>query len=123
MDWWQKTHTAVILPIAKALYHYNSNNYELAKSFETLKNMVLGTRECFEILKTINVKITPKKLHFYYLPINMITKIWQMIMKTRIAEYAMAKHTIVGKIELEILERQFMTLNKEGIKMQYYNKI
>jgi len=123
MDWWQKTHVAVILPISKALYRYNSNNYELAKSFETLKYMVLGTRELFNVLKNIEVKITPRKLYFYYLPYNIITKIWQMIMKTKIAEYAMAKHTIVGKEEIKILEEEFMSLNIKNIELKYYNKI
>jgi hypothetical protein len=42
-------------------------------------------------------------------------------MKTKIAEYAMAKHTIVGKEEMEILERQFMTLNITNIELKHYN--
>jgi 2-dehydropantoate 2-reductase len=121
MDWWQKTHVSVVLPIAKALYRFQSNNYELAKSYKTVKNMVLATRELFSILKNNNIKITPKKLLFYYLPSNIIGKIWQIMMKTKIAEYAMAKHTIVGKNEIEILEEQFMTLNKENIELKYYN--
>src|SRR5215469_1272316 len=123
MDWWQKTHVAVILPIAKALFRHDSNNYELSKSFETLKNMVYGTRELFSVLKSIGVKITPKKLKFYYLPVIIIGKIWQMVMGTKIAEYAMAKHTIVGKEELEILEKQFMTLNVNNMDLKYYVKI
>jgi 2-dehydropantoate 2-reductase len=120
MDWWQKTHVSVILPGAKALYRHQSNNYELAKSFKTLKNMVFATRELFLVLKSNNIKITPRKLNFYYLPANIIGKIWQMIMKTKIAEYAMAKHTIAGKEEIEILEKQFMTLNKTNIELKYY---
>jgi hypothetical protein len=44
-------------------------------------------------------------------------------MGTKIAEYAMAKHTIVGKEELKILEKQFMSLNKDGIELKYYDKI
>ena len=123
MDWWQKTHVAIILPIAKALYRYQSNNYKLSKSFETIKNMIYGTRELFSILKNIGVKITPKKLNFYYLPVIVIGKIWQIIMGTKITEYAMAKHTVVGKEELEILEKQFMTLNIKGIELKYYNRI
>ena len=111
MAWWQNTHVAVILPIAKALYRYKSNNYELAKSYTTLKHMILGTRELFNILKNINVKITPQKLYIYYLPVILIARIWQIIMNTKIAEYAMAKHTVIGKDELDILEKQFMTLN------------
>jgi 2-dehydropantoate 2-reductase len=121
MDWWQKTHVSVILPIAKALYRYQSNNYELAKSYKTLKNMVYATRELFSILKSNDIKITPKKLSFYYLPANIVGKIWQIVMKTKIAEYAMAKHTIVGKDEMEILEKQFMELNIKKIELKYYN--
>jgi hypothetical protein len=44
-------------------------------------------------------------------------------MKTKIAEYAMAKHTITGKDEMEILERQFMTLNIHNIGLKYYESI
>ena len=123
MDWWQKTHLSIVLPIAKALYRYQSNNYELAKSYETLRNMVLATRELFSVLKSNNIKITPRKLLFYYLPVNIIGKIWQIVMKTKIAEYAMAKHTIVGKEEMEILEKQFITLNIKNIELKYYNKL
>jgi 2-dehydropantoate 2-reductase len=120
MDWWQKTHLAVILPGAKALYRYQSNNYELAKSYKTLKNMVYATRELFSILKSNNIEITPKKLLFYYLPANSITKIFQIVMNTKIAEYAMAKHTIVGKDEINILEKQFLSLNIKNIDLKYY---
>ncbi|MDR1957432.1 MAG: hypothetical protein LBQ54_00010 [Planctomycetaceae bacterium] len=123
MDWWQKTHVAVILPIAKALYRYNSDNYELSKSNETLKNMVLATRECFQILKDNHVKITPKKLYFYYLPVCLIRRIWQIIMRTKIAEYAMAKHTIVAKDEIKRLEEEYMSLNTKGNKLEHYFKI
>ena len=123
MEWWQKTHVAVVSPIAKALYRYQSNNYELAKSYKTLKNVVYATRELFSVLKSNNVKITPKKLYFYYLPANILAIIWKIIMKTKIAEYSMAKHTIAGKEEMEILEKQFMILNKENIKLKYYMEL
>jgi 2-dehydropantoate 2-reductase len=120
MEWWQKTHVAVVSPIAKALYRYNSNNYELSKSYKTLKDMVYATRELFSVLRSNNVKVTPKKLLFYYLPANILAIIWKIIMKTKIAEYSMAKHTITGKGEMEILEKQFMTLNTKGIDLKYY---
>jgi len=120
-DAWQKTHVAVILPIAKALYCYQSNNYELSKSYKTLKNMILGTRELFRILKSIDAPITPKKLYFYYLPTFLLVGIWQVVMKTKIAEFAMAQHTIVAKNEMAALETQFMTLNAKGIDLTYYN--
>jgi 2-dehydropantoate 2-reductase len=123
MDGWQKTHVALILPAAKALYRYQSNNYELSKSFKTLKNMILATRELLSVLKSINVPITPKKLYFYYLPACMLARIWQLVMKTKIAEYAMAKHTIAAKEEMEILKKQFMSLNTKNIELKYYKKL
>ncbi|MDR1893307.1 MAG: hypothetical protein LBQ61_01275, partial [Spirochaetales bacterium] len=89
----------------------------------TIKNMILGTRDLFKVLKNMNIKITPKKLCFYYLPVKLLTAIWKIVMGTKIAEYAMAKHTIVGKKELKILEKQFMSLNKDGIELKYYDKI
>lgn len=107
MDFWQKTHIAVVLPISKALYRFNSNNYELSKSYETLKKMVLATRECFKVLKSKNIKVTPVKLNFYYLPLFIIVPIYMVIMNTKIAEYAMAKHTIVAKEEMNVLEEVF----------------
>ena len=123
MDWWQKTHLAVVLPGAKALYRFQSNNYELAKSYKTLKNLVYATRELFTILKSNNIKITPGKLIFYYLPAFILGKIWQIVMGTKMAEYAMAKHTIVAKDEIDILEKQFMTLNTRNIELKYYNEL
>ena len=122
-DAWQKTHIAVILPGAKALYRYQSNNYELSKSYTTLKNMVLGTRELFRVLKSINVRIEPKKLYIYYLPVCFIVPLWMIVMNSKIAEYAMAHHTIVAKEEVDALEIQFMTLNTRGIELKYYKKI
>jgi 2-dehydropantoate 2-reductase len=123
MDWWQKTHVAVILPIAKALYGYQSNNYELSKSFLTLKNMVYATRELFSVLKSNDIDITPAKLLFYYLPSGIIARIWQSEMESNVAEYALAKHVLASKEEIELLEKQFMTLNVNSIDLPYYNAL
>jgi 2-dehydropantoate 2-reductase len=122
-DEWQKTHVAVILPIVKALYRYQSNNYELSKSYTTLRNAVLGTRELFRILKSIGVRIEPKKLNFYYLPVCFIVPAYMLVMKTKIAEFAMANHTMVAKEEMDALEKQFMTLNTKEIELKWYKQI
>jgi 2-dehydropantoate 2-reductase len=118
-DAWQKTHVAVVLPIAKALYKYQSNNYELSKSYATLKQMILATRECFRVLKSIGVKIEPKKLNFYYLPVFIIVPVCMLLMKTKIAEFAMAKHTIVAKQEMDALETQFKSLRRQSVPAKF----
>jgi 2-dehydropantoate 2-reductase len=85
--------------------------------------MILGTRELFKILKDNSIPITPGKLKFYYIHVGILSKIWQIIMNTKIAEFAMAKHTIAAKEELVILEKQFMSLNINGNKLEYYEKM
>jgi hypothetical protein len=35
----------------------------------------------------------------------------------------MAKHTIAGREEIGILEKQFMTLNTKGIELKHYNSL
>lgn len=114
MDSWQKTHVGVVVPIGKALYRFDSNNYKLAKSYGTLRKMVLATRECFKALNAMNIKVTPAKLNFYYLPLCLIVPIYMLIMNTKIAEFAMSKHTIVAKDEMEELEKQFRNLIKDS---------
>ncbi|MFC1853351.1 hypothetical protein ACFL27_24395 [candidate division CSSED10-310 bacterium] len=124
MEAWQKTHTAVILPLARALYRYDSNNYKLAKSFATIRNMILATRECFKVLKSMNVPITPSKLHFYYLPSFLLTLGFMVFFRTRVAEYSMARHTAVAKEEMTVLEDIFEKYVKESqVTTKSYKKL
>ncbi|MGB4659473.1 MAG: hypothetical protein WBI07_09850, partial [Mobilitalea sp.] len=121
---WQKNHVAVVVPIGKALYRFNSNNYELAKSPETLKKMILAIRECFRVLKKQGFNVNPKKLNFFYLPCFILVPIFSMGMNTKIAEFAMAKHTIVAKDEMDILEKLFKKMVAEtGEPTPYLNSL
>lgn len=110
MDAWQKTHVAFVIPIANALYQFQSNNYELARSRKVIRKMILATREGFKALYDNEIKVEPKKLRYYYLPLWLLTTIFQIFFKTKIAEYSMSKHTIVAKQEIEALENQFLNL-------------
>lgn len=114
MDSWQKTHIAFVIPIANALYKFQSDNYKLAKSKKTIKKMIFATREGFRALRDNGINVTPKKLNFYYLPVWLITALYQIIFRTKIAEYSMAKHTVVAREEIETLEQQFLELYKES---------
>lgn len=107
---WQKTHVAVIVPIGKALYKFNSNNYELSKSHETLRKMILEIRKNFVLLKKRGIKITPEKLNFFYLPCFLLVPIFSIVMNNKIAEFAMAKHTIAAKYEMNVLEKLFIEM-------------
>jgi len=117
MDAWQKTHIAVVMPIGKALYKFDSNNYQLARSYKTIKKMIMANRECYKVLKSMNVKITPGKLNFFYMPVFILAPVFMIIMNTKFAEFAMAKHTIAAKEEMKELESLFREfINTSGIK-------
>jgi len=124
MDSWQKYHVAVILPIGRALNRFESNNYKLADSKDTLKAMILATRECFLVLKTLKYKITPKILYYYYLPCMLLVLSNEKIMKSKLAEFAYARHNRIGRNEMEFLENQFNSLIlKDKVNMRYFNTL
>ncbi len=114
MEAWQKTHAAVILPIGKALYRFDSNNYKLSESYGAVKKMVLATRECFKVLNKMNTRITPRKLNFYYFPLFLIVPVYMLVMNSKIAEFAMAKPVLTAKDGMAALEKQFRLMIKDS---------
>ena len=118
---WQKYHVAVILPISRALNAFESNNYALSTSDETLKEMVLATRELFNVLRKNNYSITPIILCYYYLPSFILVASYKKIMNSKLAEYAFSKHNKIGKNEINDLEVHFQLLiNATKSKTTYY---
>lgn len=115
MDMWQKTHVAMITSIGNALYKYDSDNYALAKSYADIKLMVLGIKEGFAVLNNLGIKITPVKLNYFKLPVFIIAPIFRVIMGTKFAETAMAKHTAVAKSEMLCLQNEFDMLIQRSI--------
>lgn len=117
MNDWQKTHVAIVVSIGEALYKFDSNNYKLAKSPETLRIMITSIRERFELLKQRGASINPWKLNFFYLPTFLLAPIFSIVMNTKIAEFSMAKHTIVAKEEMLVLEKLLLEIlsKKENI--------
>lgn len=110
MDVWQKTHVAMVTSIANALYGHGCDNKKLANSYEDVRTMVLGIKEGFTVLKRLGMKPTPKKLCFFYLPANLLAVVFGLFMRTRLAEFAMAKHCIVAKQEMVSLQKEFDVL-------------
>jgi 2-dehydropantoate 2-reductase len=116
MDAWQKTHVAMVTNIANALYGHGCDNKRLAASAKDVRNMVLGVKEGFKVLKKLGIRITPNKLAFWYLPAGMLTLVFKIIMKTQLAEITMAKHCIAARAEMASLQEEFNRLiQKSGL--------
>jgi 2-dehydropantoate 2-reductase len=110
IDAWQKSHIAVVFPIANAIYKYDGSNYDLAKSAEDIKLMIQATREGFKAFKLLGFPVTPVKLNFYFLPDFLIVPIFKALMGSRIAEISMAHHANKAKEEMKLLQDEFIKL-------------
>lgn len=117
MDAWQKTHVAMVTSIANALYRFDCNNYDLARSPGDVKLMIRGIKEGFSVIKRLGVKPTPRKLWYFKLPAWLTGGVFRIVMGTKLAEIAMAKHCIAARPELKCLQSEFDALiSQSGMK-------
>lgn len=124
MDAWQKTHAAMVTCIANALYGHGCDNKQLAASVKDVRNMVLGVKEGFKVLKKLGIQITPKKLAFWHLPAGILTCAFEAFMKTQLAEITMVKHCAVARGEMASLQEEFDRLiQKSGLRTPHIDSL
>ena len=124
MDSWQKTHVAMVTSIANALYEYDCNNKRLSDSYKSVKNMIIGIKEGFAVLRQIGTKTTPFKLNFFILPSDLLAVFFKIFMNTQLAEITMAKHCVAAKQEMICLQEEFdILIKKSGMKTPYIDKL
>lgn len=124
MNVWQKTHVAMVTCIANALYGYNCNNYNLATSERDVREMVMGIKEGFAVLKKLGMHPTPAKLMYFNLPIGILTFVFKLVIKTKLAEITMSKHCIAAKSEMVYLQNEFDELiNRSKIETPNINAL
>lgn len=114
MDAWQKHHVAIVTCIANALYAYDGNNYEMAKSSEDVRRMLHGIKEGFSILKALKYPVTPLKLNYFLLPNTLLLLIFKPLMGTKLAEITMSKHAMAAINEMKFLQEEFDLLSSES---------
>ena len=107
MDAWQKTHVGLVTSIANALYGYNCDNFRLGRSYKDVKDMVIGIKEGLQVLRKNDIMPTPKKLIWLSLPTPILTLMFCLFMRTTLAETTMAKHCVVAKPEMILLQSEF----------------
>ncbi len=110
MDAWQKTHVALVTSIGNALYQFGCDNYRLARSNDSIRLMLRGIQEGFAVLLKLGIKTKPLKLWYLKLPAWMTAGIFRLVMGTRLAETAMARHCKAAKQEMLSLQAEFDTL-------------
>jgi 2-dehydropantoate 2-reductase len=111
MDAWQKSHVAMVCPIAYGIYYDGGNNYTIAKNKGAIRQMNLALKESYNFLNHSNIGITPPKMNmFRMIPISMLNKMLPLIFNTKWAETVISNHALSGRAELEMLTNDFIAL-------------
>lgn len=108
---WLITHAAVIIPFVYALYLANGDNYRLARTRDGVVLALRAVRECFKVLQTHKIPITPKHLRvFDWVPEPLLVTVVRGLMNTRRAELGLAAHANAAHDEMHVLAQGLQDL-------------
>jgi 2-dehydropantoate 2-reductase len=111
MDAWLKSHVAKVLPVALAMYMTDGDNYRMARNREALVTAIRAMRECFRVLKALDIPIEPSKLKIVeWVPERLAVFLMRLMMSTKQAEIVMAAHANAARDEMIQLAEDFRNL-------------
>ncbi|MEL6319229.1 MAG: 2-dehydropantoate 2-reductase N-terminal domain-containing protein [Cyanobacteria bacterium J06626_14] len=114
IDAWQKTHVALISPIANAVYMAGGDNYQLAQMPEALHLMVRAMREGFQVLQALGIPITPAKLRLWqWLPEPIVVALLRRWASTKHFEIVAVHHANAARDEMQQLADDFKVLARQ----------
>ena len=126
IDGWLKYHAAFVLPLCYSLYKHNCDNYAVAKSKETLLEIVKTCKDAGNVLYSLgNKRRYPFKFNlFFWLPEKMTAKVIKEMFNNEYARAAFALHASSAFDEFEELTGDFYRLIKESnIKTPNFDKL
>jgi 2-dehydropantoate 2-reductase len=111
MDAWQKTHVAWISPIANAVYMAGGDNYRLANMPEAVRLMIRAIREGFQVLRKLDVPITPSKFRgLLWMPEPLLVALLRRWAATEHCETVATRHANAAVDEMRLLAQEFQQL-------------
>ncbi len=115
MDAWQRTHVALLSPVANAIYKHNGSNYRLARSKEDVRLVLQAVREGFGVLQKLSIPITPTNLNtFRWLPLFLLTPMVRRLLGSKFSEITIAGHSNHARGEMKQLAEEFELLAAEA---------
>lgn len=108
MDAWQKTHLAMVTPLANGIYFDGGNNYTTAKNKQAIRLMSSALKKNFKALKAKGIPITPPKLNVFWIcPLWIMDIALKVLYNTKFAETLISSHALNAKDEMLLLEKEF----------------
>jgi 2-dehydropantoate 2-reductase len=113
MDAWQKSHIALVVPLAKGIYLDGGNIYTTAKNKNAIRMISVMLKKNFNALKTNGISIMPPKLNiFRFCPIWIMNIFLKNFCRTKLAE-TISSHVQYIREEMAVLEKEFQELIPE----------
>jgi 2-dehydropantoate 2-reductase len=113
MDAWQKSHIALVVPLANGIYFDGGNTYTTAKNKDAIRMMSAMLKKNFNALNTKGIPIKPHKLNiFRFCPLWVMCIFLKIFCRTKLAE-TVASHVPYIRKEIMLLEKEFQELITE----------
>jgi len=107
MDAWQKSHVALVVPLANGIYLDGGDNYTTAKNKKAIRMMSETLRKYITALKRKGIPIIPPSLNiFRFCPLWIMDISLRIICGTKLAE-TMTSHVHCIKEEIALLDKAF----------------
>ncbi|MBD3350631.1 MAG: hypothetical protein GF364_04000 [Candidatus Lokiarchaeota archaeon] len=121
IDAWLKTHAALIIPLAIALFIVGGDNYKLANTPDAIKVGVKALKENIKALKKLGIPILPKKLLLMsYWPNFALIRVIRKMMDSEKAEVGMTGHAKSALDEMKhFADALDNLLDQSGVERPY----
>jgi len=114
MDSWQKSHVAMVCPLAYGIYFDGGNNYTFAKNKTAIIQMNKALKETFSFLKKSGIGVEPSKLNLLRIaPLCVLNFVMPFVFNTKWAETVISNHALAARGEMEMLFNDFNLLAKD----------
>ena len=125
MDSWQKSHVAMVCPLAYGIYFDGGNNYTLAKNKVAIIQMNKALKETFSFIKDSGIGVEPPKLNLFRIaPLWLLNFVMPFVFNTKWAETVISNHALAARSEMEMLFNDFNLLAKDkGFNLTELKKI
>ena len=115
MDAWQKTHVALLSPLANSLFKFDGDLKALAASRYDVEKFIVAVKEGFKVLSQLGYPVTPFGLKFLFtLPVFVLAPIWMRMLGSRFYEAAFNLKANDSWDELKMLGDEFQRLALES---------
>lgn len=111
MDAWQKTHAAIVVPLAAGLCAVGGCGAQMTRDPDVAKLIIRSIREGFAVLKALHIPITPAHLRFLsFVPAKLVADLLLQWARTPEFDVLVASHVRSSRQEMACLAEQLRAL-------------